>query len=399
MLAVRWEIITLGGRAADLDQFLSGWRQVRPADHFDLRFLAARCEDLEHLVPGRSAAAKRVINGEKLLPGLSSYELGRHIRRLLSEADTPLALGLGESLCHDGGLGFLQALAQAPASDSGSGQALPLEAWDGEHLRQALQAARAFLQARAQAGASLSLWTESALALTGPGGAGATWAQRFLAAQNPLATQAENPSVENPAAPQLSAPHSSAGASSGEGPDQPVNAVEQAAAAREEILQRLAGGMGEWSLPVTGSPQTSKRAPSWPSSGCGGGVAWIGALLSQPLQPLLDATWSAALVPPNFALGPGMEIAGQTGEREVAGVIVLEDWIDGSPAPWGGIEFALQQWQSQPLVPVIVLAKDSYLSRRQVQELGVAGCYVQAENPRRDLTEWGRRLAGTWSVL
>lgn len=50
------------------------------------------------------------------------------------------------------------------------------------------------------------------------------------------------------------------------------------------------------------------------------------------------------------------------------------------------------------LQPVVVLAADSPLSRRQLQESGIAQAYFLAEHPQRGATEWGRILGQTWHL-
>lgn len=48
--------------------------------------------------------------------------------------------------------------------------------------------------------------------------------------------------------------------------------------------------------------------------------------------------------------------------------------------------------------PVVVLAQNTPLSKRQIQELGFSGTYFREEQPRRGPEDWGRILAQTWHL-
>lgn len=48
--------------------------------------------------------------------------------------------------------------------------------------------------------------------------------------------------------------------------------------------------------------------------------------------------------------------------------------------------------------PVVVLATDSPLSRRQLQESGIAQAYFFAEHPKRSAAQWGQNLGQTWHL-
>lgn len=48
--------------------------------------------------------------------------------------------------------------------------------------------------------------------------------------------------------------------------------------------------------------------------------------------------------------------------------------------------------------PVVSLALDTPLSRRQLVQSGLSGCYFRNDHPTRDLQQWGKILAQTWHI-
>lgn len=62
------------------------------------------------------------------------------------------------------------------------------------------------------------------------------------------------------------------------------------------------------------------------------------------------------------------------------------------------VNLVLRQALRRSTQPVIALAHDTVLSRRQLSESGLSGCYLRSEHPQRDGIAWGKVLGQTWHV-
>lgn len=71
------------------------------------------------------------------------------------------------------------------------------------------------------------------------------------------------------------------------------------------------------------------------------------------------------------------EITGESGVSDLASLVVSKVWRHG-------------------IQPVVALATDTPLSRRQLVESGLSAAYLLAEQPARSLEDWGRILGQTW---
>ncbi|MCU9968249.1 hypothetical protein [Mobiluncus mulieris] len=71
------------------------------------------------------------------------------------------------------------------------------------------------------------------------------------------------------------------------------------------------------------------------------------------------------------------EITGEPGVGDLTSLVVSKVWRHG-------------------IQPVVALATDTPLSRRQLAETGLSGVYLLAEQPNRSLEDWGKILGQTW---
>lgn len=78
--------------------------------------------------------------------------------------------------------------------------------------------------------------------------------------------------------------------------------------------------------------------------------------------------------------------------------LVIQPEITDLPGPADLANLVVARAARRGLQPVVVLAADSPLSRRQLQESGIAQAYFLAEHPQRGATEWGRILGQTWHL-
>lgn len=78
--------------------------------------------------------------------------------------------------------------------------------------------------------------------------------------------------------------------------------------------------------------------------------------------------------------------------------LVIQPEITDVPGPADLANLVVARAARRGLQPVVVLAADSPLSRRQLQESGIAQAYFLAEHPQRGATEWGRILGQTWQL-
>ena len=78
--------------------------------------------------------------------------------------------------------------------------------------------------------------------------------------------------------------------------------------------------------------------------------------------------------------------------------LVIQPEITDVPDPTDLANLVVARATRRGLQPVVVLAADSPLSRRQLQESGIAQAYFLAEHPARSAAQWGRILGQTWRL-
>lgn len=78
--------------------------------------------------------------------------------------------------------------------------------------------------------------------------------------------------------------------------------------------------------------------------------------------------------------------------------LVIQPEITDAPGPADLANLVVARAARRGIQPVVVLAADSPLSRRQLQESGIAQAYFLTEHPARSAAQWGRILGQTWHL-
>ena len=78
--------------------------------------------------------------------------------------------------------------------------------------------------------------------------------------------------------------------------------------------------------------------------------------------------------------------------------LVIQREITDAPGPADLANLVVARAARHGTQPVVVLAADSPLSRRQLQESGIAQAYFLTEHPARSAAQWGRILGQTWHL-
>lgn len=78
--------------------------------------------------------------------------------------------------------------------------------------------------------------------------------------------------------------------------------------------------------------------------------------------------------------------------------LVIQSEITDAPDPADLANLVVTRAARRGIQPVVVLAADSPLSRRQLQESGIAQAYFLTEHPARSAAQWGRILGQTWHL-
>ena len=78
--------------------------------------------------------------------------------------------------------------------------------------------------------------------------------------------------------------------------------------------------------------------------------------------------------------------------------LVIQPEITDALGPADLANLVVARAARRGIQPVVVLAADSPLSRRQLQESGIAQAYFLTEHPARSAAQWGRILGQTWHL-
>ncbi len=130
---------------------------------------------------------------------------------------------------------------------------------------------------------------------------------------------------------------------------------------------------------------------------------------TQSAQPVKSRNASPALTTPanpalnsgGTALVKGLTIASPRQvqlDAQADLYLVIQSEITDVPDPTDLANLVVARAARRGLQPVVVLAADSPLSRRQLQESGIAQAYFLTEHPARSAARWGRILGQTWRL-
>ncbi|MBU4214176.1 MAG: glycerate kinase [Actinobacteria bacterium] len=135
---------------------------------------------------------------------------------------------------------------------------------------------------------------------------------------------------------------------------------------------------------LAGTAGAARRPTSAPGSGSGGGLGFMLAALG------------ARLLPGASVLASELDIDGRLAGAEV--VVVAVPYLDWTTAATGVIAHVAERAGAAG-VPVVALAGESLLGRKDLAGAGLVGAYVVADDAPGQLAALATRVARTWSPV